>query len=194
MNFTGKLVGISRDFETSKPVIQLAVNESLYGIDDLKEKELSIKIVRKSQKRSLDANAYFHALCDKLRFKIDTVPWSMAKVKNHLIADYGQVMYIEEGVPLIYKTNAPPEFIRELEEPHLLLVKTDIERDKEVYFYRMYRGSHTYNTYEMSKLIDGTIEECKALGIETMTPIQIERLLAAWEEKNAKKAPEEKDF
>ena len=187
MNFTGRLVGISRDFETSKPVLQLAVNESLYGINDLQDKDLSIKIVRKSQKRSLDANAYFHALCDKLRFKIDSVPWSMARVKNHLIADYGQVMYLEEGAPLIYKTNAPPEYVRELEEPHLHLVKTEFERGKEVYFYRMYRGSHTYNSLEMSKLIDGTIEECKALGIETMTRTQIERMIAAWEAKNGKK-------
>lgn len=190
MNFTGRLTGISRDFETSNPVLQLAVNESLYGIDDLKGKDLSIKIVRKSQKRSLDANAYFHTLCDKLRFKIESVPWSMARVKNHLIADYGQIMYLDDGVPLIYKTNAPPEYVRELEEPHLLLVKTEIERDKEVYFYRMYRGSHTYNSLEMSKLIDGTIEECKALGIETMTPMHIERMLAAWEIKNGTKAQE----
>jgi hypothetical protein len=109
---------------------------------------------------------------------------SMARCKNHLIADYGQIMYLEDGVPLIYKTNAPPEYIAELEEPHLLLVKTEIEKGKEVYFYRMYRGSHTYNTAEMSRLIDGTIEECKAQGIETLTPEQIERMLSAWQPKS----------
>lgn len=32
------------------------------------------------------------------------------------------------------------------------------------------RGSHTYDTDEMAKLIDGTVYEAKELGIETMTP------------------------
>ena len=109
---------------------------------------------------------------------------SMAQMKNHLIADYGQVMYLEDGVPLIYKTNAPPEYVYNLEEPHLLLVKTTEENGKEVYFYRMYRGSHTYNTKEMSQLISGTVEECKQQGIETMTSAELERMLSAWQPKS----------
>jgi hypothetical protein len=43
------------------------------------------------------------------------------------------------------------------------------------------RGSHTFNTKEMSRLIDGTIEEAKELGIETATPEQIRRMMAAWD-------------
>lgn len=42
------------------------------------------------------------------------------------------------------------------------------------------RGSHTYNTAEMSKLIDGTVSEAKELGIETMTPDQIEEMKQKW--------------
>ena len=30
------------------------------------------------------------------------------------------------------------------------------------------RGSHTYDSKEMSRLIDGTVSEAKELGIETM--------------------------
>lgn len=185
MNLTGHITGVLRDF-SGKTVISLAVNENVGEMANLQNKTLDIKLTEHKQKRSLDANAYFHALADKLRMKMSP-PLSMAQVKNHLIADYGQIMYLEDGIPLIYKTNAPPEYVANLEEPHLNLIKTEIENDREVYFYRMYRGSHTYNTAEMSKLIDGTIEECKALGIETMTPMQIERMLAAWEEKNGKR-------
>lgn len=135
------------------------------------------------EKRSLDSNSYFHKLCDLLRQKLGI---SMAKCKNQLITDYGQIMYLEDGVPLIYKTNAPPEYTQELEEPHLKLVKTSVENDKEVYFYRMYRGSSTYNTAEMSQLIAGTVADCKDQGIETATPEQIAHMQELWERRYGK--------
>lgn len=189
MNFTGQIrdMYVSLDGQTT---IAFTIDETPGDLEKLKDKKLSIKVSEYKKKRSLDANAYFHALADKLRMKVDVIPWSIARMKNHLISDYGQIMYLDDGLPLIYKTNAPPEYVRELEEPHLNLVKTDIERGREVYFYRMYRGSHTYNTAEMSRLIDGTIEECKAQGIETMTPIQIARMMEAWERKNEKREQE----
>ena len=180
MDYTGTIRDLFRGMD-GKFTISLYIEEEPGDIEKLTNKRLRIKITEYKEKRSLDANAYFHVLCDKLRHKLKM---SMARCKNHLIADYGQIMYLEDSIPLIYKTNAPPEYIAELEEPHLLLVKTEVEKGKEVYFYRMYRGSHTYNTKEMSQLIDGTIEECKAQGIETMTPAQIERMLTAWQPKS----------
>ena len=135
------------------------------------------------EKRSLDANSFFHVLCDKLRQKLGI---SMARCKNHLIADYGQILYLEDGVPMIYKTNAPPEYTMELEEPHLLLVKTSVEKDKEVYFYRVYRGSHTYSGKEMYQLIQGTVAECEEQGIETATPSEIAHMQELWERKYGK--------
>lgn len=132
------------------------------------------------ERRSLDSNSYFHVLCDKLRQKLGI---SMAACKNHLIADYGQIQYIDEQ-PMIYKTNAPQEYMMELETIHTKLVKVTEENDKEVFFYRVYRGSHTYNSAEMSKLISGTVEECKALGIETLTPLELARMNELWGKKH----------
>ena len=182
MDYTGQIKDMYRGMD-GKFTIFLNIEEEPGDIEKLKDKRLRIKIDEYKLKRSLSANAYFHSLADKLRHRMHP-PMSMAQMKNHLIADYGQVMYLEDGVPLIYKTNAPPEYVYNLEEPHLLLVKTTEENGKEVYFYRMYRGSHTYTTLEMSRLLDGTIEECKAQGIETMTPEQIERMIAAWQPKS----------
>lgn len=181
MDFHGTIKDMFRGMD-GKFFVSLNIEENPGDIEKLQGKRLNIRLTEWREKRSLDANAYFHALCDKLRLKIGM---SMARCKNHLIADYGQVMYLDDNIPLIYKTNAPPEYIYELEEPHLLLVKTEIEKEREVYFYRMYRGSHTYNTVEMSRLIDGTIAECKEQGIETMTPAQLERMLSAWKTKKS---------
>jgi len=155
--------------------IWLMQNRKPGAIYDLKEHR---------ERRSLDSNAYFHVLCDKLRQKLGM---SMARCKNHLIADYGQVEYLEEGEPLIYKTNAPEDRMMELETTHTKCVKVTEENGHMVYFYRVYRGSHTYNSQEMAQLIDGTIQECRAQDIETATPNELARMAANWEKKYAQK-------
>ena len=151
-----------------------------YLFEQDKTKRWDIK--EHKEKRSLDANAYFHVLCDKLRQKLGI---SMARCKNHLIADYGQIQYLPDGAPMIYKTNAPEEYMLELETIHTKCVKVTEENGKEVFFYRLYRGSHEYDTKEMSQLIDGTVQECKAVGIETATPDEIARMEALWEKRKA---------
>lgn len=151
-----------------------------YLFEQDKTKRWDIK--EHKEKRSLDANAYFHVLCDKLRQKLGI---SMARCKNHLIADYGQIQYLPDGAPMIYKTNAPEEYMLELETIHTKCVKVAEENGKEVYFYRLYRGSHEYDTKEMAQLIDGTVSECKAVGIESATPNEIARMEALWEKRKA---------
>jgi hypothetical protein len=47
-------------------------------------------------------------------------------------------------------------------------------------FYKIYRGSHTYDTKEMSLLIDGTVADAKELGIETATPDEIRQMKERW--------------
>lgn len=153
------------------------------GIEQYLDKDLVLKITQRREKRSLDSNAYFHVLADKLRLKLNV---SMAYIKNHLIADYGQIEYVDE-MPLIYKTTAPEEYMMEQEYIHSKCVKVTEENGKNVYFYRLYRGSHTYNTKEMAQLIEGTIQECKAQGIETATPKELEEMQRLWEMKYGKK-------
>lgn len=170
MELTGQLKGISLEFGTRKPCINLVVNENIDGIEELDGKDLRIRIVKATRPRSLDANAYFHVLCDRLRMKLGV---SMAKMKNMLITSYGQIEYISEGQALIYKTNAPPEYIEELEEAHMKFLK---QGEDGAYWYKVYRGSHTYDSAEMHLLLEGTIREAKEQGIETMTPDEIRRL------------------
>jgi hypothetical protein len=135
------------------------------------------------EKRSLDSNAYFHVLCDKLRQKLNM---SMARCKNHLIADYGQMEYIDNE-PMVYKTNAPEEYMMELETIHTKCVKATEENGKPVFFYRIYRPTHTYNSAEFAKLLEGTIAECKAQDIQTATPKELEHMQYLWEQRYGKK-------
>lgn len=45
----------------------------------------------------------------------------------------------------------------------------------------LYYGSSTYDTEQMSRLIDIVVQDCKALGIETKTPDEIANMLSLWE-------------
>ena len=125
-------------------------------------------------KRSLSANAYFHVLVDKYR---QAMKIGFSECKNDLITQYGQIAYME-GQQVVIKTNIPPDKMRTSEALHCLCVKTVCEESTNVYFYRVYRGTHTYNSSEMAQLIDKTIEQikCDAPEIETMTPAELMRL------------------
>ena len=52
--------------------------------------------------------------------------------------------------------------------------------------YKMLRGSSTYDTKEMSYLIDGLVGECRELGIETLPPRELERMMAVYEQNHNK--------
>lgn len=135
--------------------------------------DLSVEMKKYRAKRSLDANAYFHVLVGKIA---DTLTISKAKAKNMLICRYGQPQLLPDGSIMIYKTNAPEEFMWEQEAVHAIPVRYE---DKAT-FYKIYRGSHTYDTKEMSLLIDGTVADAKELGIETMTPAELAEMKVRW--------------
>ncbi|MDD7129839.1 MAG: hypothetical protein PUH91_13700 [Prevotella sp.] len=46
---------------------------------------------------------------------------------------------------------------------------------------QVYYGSSTFDSKEMSVFIDGIVSECKELGIETMTPRDLEVMKTAWQ-------------
>ena len=87
---------------------------------------------------------------------------------------------------MIYKSNAPVEYMQELEALHSMPVKFSEENGKEVVFYRIYRGSSTYDSKEMSLLIEGTVSDAKDLGIETIPPDELERMMLMWGKKHEK--------
>jgi len=178
MDLTGTIKDVQIDYKTRKPQITLLLNEEPNGIENMFTKLLRITIKIFKEKRSLNSNKYFHVLCDKLRQKNKV---SMARQKNELIAMYGQIQYLPNGEIFTIKTNADEKTVLEMNEPHMEFIKIDDQYD-DVYWYRVYRGSHTYDSAEMAQLIEGTVMECKDAGIETATPEEQAKMLRLWEE------------
>lgn len=183
MDTTGRLVSVARDIVSKKLMVSFVIDtEPVDDLNNLAQMEsLDIKAEKHKKRRSLDANAYFHVLVGKIAEKdVRSKAWE----KNMMICRYGQPELLPDGSPMVYKTNAPYEYMMELESLHTIPVKFSEENGQEVGFYKIYRGSHTYDTHEMSKLIEGTVAEAKERGIETLTPVELERMTKAWRSKN----------
>lgn len=181
MEIKGNLYGISVDYPRHKTVISFAVDNTPAEIEEafenLKDKLLVLKINQYSPKRSITANAYFHALCREIAKKIDcTEPF----VKNRMIAISGQPELNDDGEVWTIKTNLDVGRMWEQETLHVKPIGTKAEGHKILYFYAVMRPTHTYNTREMAKLIDSTVQEAHTLGIPTITDKEMERLLNAW--------------
>lgn len=144
------------------------LGETLAQLADGKEYVLEIKEHR--ERRSLDANAYFWVLCGKLAAAVHTDNWSMYL---QLLERYGVFTYI------VVKPSAVEQFKREYRLVNDLgEVKINGKTGVQL---QCFFGQHTYDTAQMSRLIEGTISECKEVGIETRTPEEIAKMVSLWE-------------
>ena len=185
MEFTGKLVGVAKDWNTGQMQLTFSMNEQskVEHIDDIKDVDkLSIKAVRYREKRSLDANAYYWQLLSKVAEKL---PLSKPSAHNLMLRKYGQ-KFIVDGklVYLVLPDTDEAERAADEAETYHIKATSQVKEGKDGKMYRTYimlRGSSDYDTKEMSTLIEGLVSDAKELGIETMTGEEIERMMQQYE-------------
>lgn len=160
-------------YKERKYIITLELDRLPKIYQDTKDKDIAIEIEEWSDKRSNRANNYFHELVGKIAKAMHA---SNTEIKNWLLAEYGQLDPDLGEVTLEEKIDW-----RRLDQIHLRpTTEYIIDGDLVYRKYFVIRGSHTYNKKEMAHLIDGTVQEAKEMGIETMPPEELERLKAAW--------------
>lgn len=163
--------------EFKKSKFNLLLPRILDFISSLKEENeyvLEIKQLRKL--RSLNANNYSWTLTDKLSdvMVIRGVKLSKDEMHAEMIFRYGQPMVDDNGELVTYSTAQEvklPEFF-----PYAKEIGESELNGKMFKHYRIFRGSHTYDTKEMSIFISGIVEECKEQGIETLTERELSLL------------------
>lgn len=134
------------------------------------DKKLEIEIYR--EKRSKDANAYFHVLVNQLARHFNIKDEDM-KIKMNL--DYGTIARFEDG--RIKGCKVPAETDMKDIYKYSKWYKTD-EDGYDCYIF--YKETHTLNSKEMSQLINGVVQECQDAGIETKPQEEIDSLLRSW--------------
>lgn len=138
-----------------------------------KDKKYEVKEVKKQ--RSNNANAYFHALVNKLA-RYYTISDTDMKIKMNL--DYGTIARFEDG--RIKGCKVPKGTNMKEIYKYSKWYKSD-ENEDDCYIF--YKETHTLNTKEMAQLINGVIQECEDVGIETKPQNEIESLLRSWDKK-----------
>ena len=131
--------------------------------------KLSIKAVKHRNKRSLDANAYCWVILQKIAEVLHQDKWN---VYLEMLGKYGVFTHIIVKPNVVDKVKEEWRTVKELGEVSVNGM-TGIQL-------QCYFGSSTYNTKEMSVLIDGIVYEAKELGIETLPPDELERMKIEW--------------
>lgn len=150
--------------------------------DKYHEKDVEIDIKKFRQKRSLDANAYCWVLIDKIaeKMRIDK-----AEVYREAIRGIGGVS------TTICVPDEAVERTRQGWSQNGLGWQTETMKSKlrGCTNVILYFGSSTYDSYQMSLLIDHVVQDAKALGIETMTPQEIEAMFREEAKQRGKEHP-----
>jgi len=136
------------------------------------DKTKKYEVKEYKNKRSNDANAYFHVLVNQLARYYNIADDEM-KIRMNL--DYGTVARFEDG--RIKGCKVPEGTNIKDFYKYSKWYKTDQEGND---CYIFYKATHELNTTEMSQLIKGVVQECQDIGIETKSKKEIESLLKSW--------------
>ena len=135
--------------------------------------DYDVEVKKHREKRSLNANGYLWVLCDKIASLALTDKETIYKMAIRSVGVFDVVCVREKGEQDLidgWANNGLGWFAESLGQ-------SKVDGCKNVC---LYYGSSTYDTKEMSRLIDFVVEEAKGIGIDTATPEQLARLKEEW--------------
>lgn len=114
------------------------------------------EVNRAKKRRSRTQNAYYWSLLAELAGALGV---SNDELHFQMLKDYStpEAFAVMDHVDV-------SRFFRYYEE---------VNREGNVVYYRMYKGSSAMDTREFKRLLDGMIAECREVGIETLTPEEV---------------------
>lgn len=135
------------------------------------DKPFILSLEQQKRRRSLNANAYCWVLCQKIAEKVGATKEAVYR-KN--ISEVGSFEVVEVA------SAAVPRFIKRWHGNGLGWIAEPYQEKNGFTTVIAYYGSSTYSTAEMARLIDALISEAKSVGVETLTPDELERLKTSW--------------
>ena len=152
-------------------ILSLRTPEARRIAESVKQgKPYTVEIKEYRKKRTLDQNSlYWSVLTQFAR----AMRMSNAEAHNRMLRDYGQIARYGDKVAFVIlpDTEEVEQQTLEAETEHLRPT-SQIKEGNDGMMYRTYvllRGSSTYDTAEMTRLIDGLIDECEQVGLEVLS-------------------------
>lgn len=166
-----KDLSFTRDGQSALTLVTCEDLRNFY--DKAHEYELDVTIKRWRRRRSLDANAYFWALAGKLAEKTG-VP--VTDIYREAVRDIGGNTEI-----VCVRQNAVAKLCEAWKKNGMgWLADTTPSKIKGCTNVILYYGSSTYDTAQMSRLINLIVDECKEAGIETVPPQRLQAMMDEW--------------
>ncbi len=141
--------------------------------DELKDTPVDFTIKKFREKRSLDANAYAWVLMDRIASKLRIGKLDVYREAIRDIGGVSETVCVRDGAVEKLRAGWAKQGLGWQSDT----MQSKIEGCTNVV---LYFGSSTYDSKQMSDLIDRLISEAKELGIETDTPEQIARYKSEW--------------
>lgn len=175
---TAVITDINIDLITKKPKISLLLDTNdINVVEKLKnENKLNIELKKWHQKRSLDANAYCWVLCDKIAKELS----KDGQVVTKEIIYKDAILQIGSFEPFIVQEISFEKFKRIWEKQGLGFLVQEVSRKDKCIKVHCYYGSSTYDSKEMSLLIQILVDLAKSLNVETKSEAEIKNLLEQW--------------
>jgi len=169
----GRLIDLNTG-RNQKQRITVEIDEDFTeSFDALKDTDINVEVKKYRNRRSLDANAYAWVLIDKIASALSL---NKVDVYRNAIKNIGGV---SDTVCII--ENAADKLISGWTAKGLgwQAERTESKIDGCVNVI-LYYGSSTYDTKQMSDLIESLVFDAENLGIETLTPDELERINQEW--------------
>ena len=155
----------------------LKVNEAAPArafVYNMKDRLYDLAIKEHREKRSLDANAYCWVLIDKLA---QATGAGKTEIYRRAISEIGGV---SDVVCVTQKAADRLENAWQNKGIGWFTQRADSRKIPGCVVVTLYYGSSTYDTAQMSRLIDYIVADCKELGIETLPPDKLSLLKEEW--------------
>lgn len=155
-------------------LLTISTRENIGALfDELHDTDVDVTVKKHREKRSLDANAYAWVLMDRLAEATGT---PRREVYRQAVRDVGgniEVVCVrEKAVKRLCES-----WQKNGEGWQTEIIDSKLDGCKNVI---LFYGSSTFDAKQMSRFIDNIVQDCKTLGIETMTPQQLDALKEDW--------------
>ena len=175
---TGRMLPPMTYYGMEKPVLTFEVDantETLFHVfEELTDTEkLSVKIAKATKRRSLDANAYAWVLIGRLAERLNIPKTDIYRSAIKEIGGNCDTVCVQDKAVQSLRDGWERNGIGWMTDT----MPSKIDGCTNVI---LYYGSSTYDTAQMSRLINIIVEECRLQGIETKSKEELDSLLGQW--------------
>ena len=172
----GYLANINVSYQSGNPLLVFEMEDkrsALEAAESLLGKKVTLKVGQYRKKRSLDANAYAWVLIGKIAEKTNLTTEEVYRSAIRGLGGNSDMVCIQNHAVETLRSGWSRNGIGWITDtmPSKLEGCTNVV---------LYYGSSTYDTEQMSRLINNIVQDCYALGIETKSKEEIDSLLGAW--------------